>query len=131
MKTPLLLIIHLPLLPLETLRPSWSEPGAYAVMDREQVLVASRLASRDGVAVGMRSGGVATIAPLTIMLDRDLEKEKVALEAIATALLQFTPEVAFAEDFSLLLDVSASLRLFGGPLALCRRVSASMRTLGF
>ena len=100
-------------------------------MDREQVLVVSRQAWEEGVTPGMRAGGVATIAPGTIMLARDLEKERLALDAIATALLQFTPEVAFTEDFSILLDVSASLRLFGGPLALCRRVTVSVRALGF
>lgn len=128
---PLLFIIHLPLLPLETLRPSWSDPGPYAVMDREQVLVASAQARSNGVTPGMRAGGVATIAPGTIMLDRDLDKERAALNAIAVALMQFTPEVAFTDDFSLLLNVGASLRLFGGPLALSRRVAASMRAMGF
>lgn len=128
---PLLFIIHLPLLPLETLRPSWSEPGRYAVLDREQVLVASAQARHDGVTPGMRAGGVATMAPATIMLERDLDKERAALDAIALALMQFTPEVAFTEDFSLVLDVGASLRLFGGPLMLSRRVADSMRALGF
>ncbi|MYN30646.1 Y-family DNA polymerase, partial [Duganella levis] len=131
MKTPLLFSLHLPLLPLETLRRCWSEAGAYAVMDGGQVLIASPLAVAAGVRVGMRSGGVATIAPDTVMLERDPGKEAAALEAIALALLQFTPEVAFDADFSLLLDVGASLRLFGGPLALCRQVRSSMARLGF
>jgi protein ImuB len=131
MKTPLLLSLHLPLLPLETLRRCWSEAGAYAVMDDGQVLIASPLALQAGVCVGMRSGGVATIAPDTIMLERDPGKEAAALESIALALLQYTPEVAFDADFSVLLDIGASLRLFGGPLALCRQVRASMRRLGF
>ena len=105
MKTPLLLTLYLPLLPLETLRPSWSETGAYVVVDGGKVLVASAEATNAGVRVGMRSGGVATIAPGAIMLDRDTEKESRALDSIAMAMLQFTPEVAFTDDFSLLLDV--------------------------
>ncbi len=100
-------------------------------MDREQVLVTSAIAWRVGVRPGMRSGGVATIAPDTIMLDRDKAREQQALDAIAMALLQFTPEVAFTDDFSVLLDVGASLTLFGGPVALCRGVQASLRALGF
>ena len=100
-------------------------------MDREQVLVVSRQTAQEGVTCGMRAGGVATIAPGTIMLARDTDKERIVLDAIATALLQYTPEVAFTDDFSVLLDVSASLRLFGGPLALCRLVNASVRALGF
>ena len=86
---------------------------------------------RSGVRCGMRSGGVAAMAPDTVILDRSPDQELAALEAVALALLQFTPEVVGADDFCLLLDVSASLRLFGGALALCRRVSDSVRRLGF
>ena len=79
----------------------------------------------------MRAGGVTTVSPDTVLLDRNPDKEGIALDAIAIALLQYTPEVACADDFCLLLDVSASLTLFQGPLALCRRIRASISTLGF
>jgi protein ImuB len=46
-------------------------------------------------------------------------------------LLQYTPLVAAAEEATLLIDVGASLRLFGGVRALCRRIAASVRALGF
>jgi protein ImuB len=46
-------------------------------------------------------------------------------------LLQYTPQVAEAEEATLLMDVGASLRLFGGIRALCRRVRANVRALGF
>ena len=127
----LLLSVHLPLLPLETLRPSWSEAGIYAVMDQQKVYALSPEAARSGVRTGMRAAGVAAIAPDTILIDRNVEKESHALESIAMALLRFTPEVTFADDFSILMDVSASLRLFNGPHALCRRVSRSVALLGF
>lgn len=127
----LLLSVHLPLLPLETLRPSWSEAGIYAVMDQQKVYALSPEAARSGVRIGMRAAGVAAIAPDTILIDRNVEKESHALESIAMALLRFTPEVTFADDFSILMDVSASLRLFNGPHALCRRVSRSVALLGF
>ncbi len=100
-------------------------------MHLEQVIVASREASLVGVRVGMRAGGVCAISPETEMLERSIEKEQLALDAIAMALLQYTPDVAFSEDFSILMDVSASLRLFGGPLAICGRVAASVAVLGF
>ena len=127
----LLLSLYLPLLALETLRPSWSEPGAYAVMHHGQVMLASRAAAMHGVRAGMRAGGVSAIAPDTAMLERSPEKEQSALDAIAMALLQYTPEVAFCHDAGILMDVSASLRLFGGPLAICRRVAAAVAALGF
>lgn len=126
-----MLSLHLPLLPLEALRPRWSEPGPYAVLEREQVVVASRDAVMQGVKVSMRAGGVAAIAPDTCMLERSVEQEQAALDAIAMALLKYTPEVSFADDSSIIIDVSASLRLFGGPLAICRSVAASVVGLGF
>lgn len=100
-------------------------------MHLEQVVVASHEASLCGVKAGMRAGGVSAISPETEMLERSLEKERLALDAVAMALLQFTPEVAFSEDFSILMDVSASLRLFGGPQAICKRIAASVAALGF
>lgn len=100
-------------------------------MHLEQVAGMSSEAARSGVRLGMRAGGVSAISPDTVMLERSLEKEQSALDAIAMTLLQYTPEVAFADDFSILLDVTASLTLFGGPLAICRRVRTSTAGLGF
>lgn len=123
--------MNLPLLPLEAIRPRWSEPGKHALLEQERVLVMSAEARTAGVQVGMRQGGVSAIAPNTVTLERDPEKEHLALDAIATALLQFTPEVTFADDFSIVLDVTASLRAFRGRLAICRRVRSSVLSLGF
>lgn len=118
-------------LPLEALRPCWSEPGAYAIIDKERVLTASRDAVVAGVGFDMRRGGVSAIAPGVIMLDRDLERENLAFEAIAMTLLRYTPEVTYAADNCILLDVTASLTLFGGHREICRLITQSIRTLGF
>lgn len=67
-------------------------------------------ATRGEVRLGMRIGGVFAITPGTVILERSHEKKALALDAIAMALLQYTPEVAFQDDFSTLIDVSASLR---------------------
>jgi len=123
--------IHLPLLPLETFRPSWSKPGLYAVIDRDCVQVTSDAAAQSGVRIGMRRTSVAAIAPGLELLDRDSSKEQDAIHSIALTLLQYTPEVALAEEDSFLLDVTASLSAFGGRLALCRRIKQSIAVLGF
>lgn len=127
----LLLSAHLPLLPLEALRPCWSEPGAFVVIDKEVVVSMSTGAARAGVRLGMRSGGVMAVSPDTTILERDHAKEEIALNALATTMMQYTPEVAYQPDFSVLLEVSASLTLFKGPLALCNRVMRSIEMLGF
>lgn len=88
-------------------------------------------AAQAGIRLGMRAGGVAAVAPTTMLLDRAPDKEAQALDAIATALMQYTPEVTLQDHCSLLIDVSASLTLFNGAHALCLRVTRSIHALGF
>jgi len=117
-------------LQLEALRPSWSEPGPYAVIDKERVLIASRQAVALGVGLDMRCGGVSAVAPAVIMLDRDPDRENLAFEALGLTLLRYTPEVTYASDNCILLDVTASLKLFGGHPSICRLIRQSVNSLG-
>src|SRR5471032_2103061 len=66
----LLFVVYLPLLPLESLRPRWSDPGRFVVMDQGMVATMSPEAVRAGVRIGMRSGGVSAVAPDTVILER-------------------------------------------------------------
>ncbi len=88
--------VYLPLLPLQSLRPRWCEPLPLAIMDGGQVLAMSRLAAAQGVRHGMRANGVQAIAPEVILQERDPQRERDALDAVALALLQYTPELAVA-----------------------------------
>jgi protein ImuB len=121
----------LPRLPLDVFSPHWSAEAASVVLEGERVLAASALAQAGGVRVGMRRGGVLMLLPEARLYQREPAREAAALQAVAMALLQYTPQVALAEEASLLMDVGASLRLFGGVRALCRRIRASLRALGF
>ncbi|MEO6917592.1 MAG: DNA polymerase Y family protein [Collimonas sp.] len=123
--------IHLPLLALETLRPRWAKPCMLAVMEHDQVLTMTAGAAAAGVRPGMRRGGALALAPETLLCERETTREQGARDDIALTLLQYTPEVAHAEEDALLLDVSASLSAFGGRLALCRRIRDSIQALGF
>jgi len=101
------------------------------VLEHERVLVASQHALDAGVRTGMRRGGVLMLLPDARIHARAPKLEEDARHAVALALLQYTPQVAQAEESTLLMDVGASLRLFGGILALCRRIHANVRALGF
>ncbi|MEN9865061.1 MAG: hypothetical protein RL748_651, partial [Pseudomonadota bacterium] len=83
-----------------------------------------------GVRPGMRAASVALLAPDAQVQVRDPGREHLALQAAALALLQYTPQLALGEFNTLLLDIGASLRLFGGIRALRRRVALSMQQLG-
>ncbi|QYY33604.1 DNA polymerase Y family protein (plasmid) [Cupriavidus pinatubonensis] len=122
--------LRLPSLPLEVFRPSWSTELPMAVLESEKVCAMTPMAARAGVRPGMRRGGVLTMAPQTLVYDRAPEKEAEGLRRAAIALLQFSPSVVEAEEACVLVDVSASLRLFGGIRKLVRRVRETAQALG-
>lgn len=101
------------------------------VLQKERVLTCSTAAVQAGIEAGMRAGSVRVLAPQARVHVRDSAREQEALQHAAFALLQFTPQVAMTGSASLVLDIGASLRLFGGVLALCRRVRACLRSLGY
>lgn len=84
-----------------------------------------------GLRTGMRSSGVNSLCPKVKLIQYDPHTEARALDEVSLALLQYTPEVALSDNNTLLLDVSASLSLFGGVRALFRRVQSTLEGLDF
>jgi protein ImuB len=125
--------LHLPQLSLEALEPHWSSnPDSISVvLEQEKVLALSRAARAAGVKPAMRRGGVLMLAPDARIHERSPTSEAEALQVVAVALLQYTPCVTLAEEGVILADVGASLALFKGVRALCRRVREDVRNLGF
>lgn len=123
--------LHLPQLPLEVFEPNWSSDSVTVVVQHESVVAMSRSARMAGIKPAMRRGGVLMLAPDARIHERLAAREEAALQAVAMAMLQYTPLVTLAEEATVLLDIGASLRLFGGIRALCRRVRADLRGLGF
>lgn len=100
------------------------------MLDGGQVCRASVSARQAGVQLHMRRGGVLAVAPHTQLYTRATEQEARLRERVAIALLQFTPCVSLALEDAVLLEVSASLRLFGGLRTLCRRIRDTGHLLG-
>ncbi|GGC58227.1 hypothetical protein GCM10011396_01330 [Undibacterium terreum] len=100
------------------------------MLDQNRVSAMSALARAAGVQADMRRGGVQMLLPDAIFHQRDTAREQEALHKVAMALLQYSPQVAEAEDATVLIDIGASLRLFGGIRSLCRRISQTMLALG-
>ncbi|MBP0597215.1 DNA polymerase Y family protein [Herbaspirillum sp. LeCh32-8] len=122
--------VHLPLLQLEAFRPNWLAEEPAMMFERDRVSALSASARADGVETGMRRGGARLLSPDAHCHERDRLREAALLDEAALALLQYTPQVSLAEDACVLLDVGASLRLFGGIRALCRRVRVTIARLG-
>jgi protein ImuB len=123
--------LHLSHLPLEVFHANWSSDSVAVVLDQDKALGISRAARAAGIKPGMRRGGVLMLQQDALIHERCHQKEAEAIGAVAMAMLQYTPEVAEAEESTILLSVGASLKLFGGIRSLCRRVRSDLRALGF
>jgi protein ImuB len=124
--------IHLPRLSLEVFRPRWSprtENGC-VVLDQDKVAIADAVAREAGVVIGMKRAGVLTLAPNALVYDREPACEQDVLREVALALMRFSPMVAVCEEETVVIDVSASLRLFGGILRICHQMRRVVDAVG-
>ena len=134
--------LHLPLLSLEsfaaTLPHEAGEPPL-ALMDAHSILAVNAPARALGVQPGFKRATALALAPQLTLGLADPARDAQALTAVAHAALAFTPTVviqppshANAEDapHTVLLEVQASLRYFGGLPALQRRLKEALTPLG-
>jgi protein ImuB len=124
--------IHLPRLSLEVFRPRWSprtENGC-VVLDQDKVAIADTVAREAGIVMGMKRGGVLTLAPDALVYDREPAREQDVVREVALALMRFSPMVAVCEEETVVIDVSASLRLFGGILRICHQMRRVVDAVG-
>jgi protein ImuB len=82
------------------------------------------------VQLGMKRGGVMTLSPETVTYERDLVRETAAQREVGMALMKFSPDVALLDEATVIVEIGASLRLFGGLLPLCRQVRTLLATFG-
>lgn len=115
------LALRFPLLPLEAL-PLRQSPSA--VVTRGRVLVGDRLAVEAGVGSGQKLSTALGLLPGLAVFERDIERERRALENLACWAGHFTPTVSLAPPAGLLLEIGGCLRLFGGAPAIVKAVLA-------
>lgn len=84
-----------------------------------------------GVEPGQRRAGALALAPRLRVIDRDISQELATLADLACWAGRFTPSVSLDPPATLLLEVRASLRLFGGLAPLCAAIEAGLAELGF
>lgn len=124
--------LHLPALSLEsfaaTLGPA--EPPPLALTDgRGRLAAVNAAAAAAGVQPGMRRATALALAPDLVLGRADAARDAQALQAAAHVALGFTPAVTLQGADTLLLEVSTTLRLFGGLAALRCRLHGALDAL--
>ncbi len=125
--------IHLPLLSLE----SWAATLPFtlsaplALMDVKRVLHVNAQAQALGVQPGLKRATALALAPDLLLGQPDEKRDAQALLCVAHAASVFTPTVHLASHpaHTVLLEVQASLRCFGGEAMLLQGLQAALALL--
>lgn len=126
-----------PHLPLEAAAPG--DGRARALVRQHRIACLDAAAAAAGVRLGQKRANALALCPQLDLIERDPARERQAIEAAALALMRFTPAIArvecaiapeFGAEAGLLLEVQASLRLFGGAQALLHAVRYTLAELG-
>jgi protein ImuB len=128
------LALYLPQLPLEVFTRARQDASAFAVVEpvdgRERVSRCNGAAQAYGVRPGMALPAALALHAGLALQPRRRERERQALEELASWAYQFSPRIAF-EPAMLLLEVGASQRLFGGLQRLLQRLRREGDQLGY
>jgi protein ImuB len=112
-----------------------------ALMDTQDIVSANAAARALGIKAGIKRATALALAPELVLGQADAARDAQTLMAVAHAALAFTPNVviqpasdsaslADAAPHTVLLEVQASLRYFGGLPALLKRLRAAVAPLG-
>lgn len=107
-----------------------SATPAHALLEQGRIVLVDAQALALGVQVGLSRSHALALAPELCLSIRDPRREQRALEAVALSLLAYTPHVVLGERHTVLLEVGAGLRLFGGLRALLRKIATVLGHCG-
>jgi len=128
------LALYFPQLPLEVFVRGRQQAGALAVVEpaggREQVSRCNGAAQAYGVRPGLALPAALALCAGLAVQRRDRARERRALDELALWAYQLSARIAF-EPSLLLLEVGASLRLFGGLAALLELLQRELDQLGY
>lgn len=96
-----------------------------------KVLLCNDAARKCGVCPEMSAASAFALCGNLNIIGRDTVAEYCALERIAACVRQFTPQVSLVGPAELVLEIGASLKLFGGIRRLCREIGKSLSKLGY
>lgn len=132
--------LHLPLLSLEAFAATLTQEQAgapLALVDAHHIAAANAAARALGVEPGQKRATALALAPDLLIGQADAARDAAALAAVSHVALAFTPSVCVQSPHdpqrsadTVLLEVRASLRYFGGPAKLLQRLREVVTPLG-
>ena len=126
------LALHLPLLSLEAFcatLPAGVAEGPVALLGQHQLTHVNAQAAALGLQPGHKRATALALVPQLLLAEADPARDAAALQAVLHAALAFTPAVTAQDTQTVLLDVQASLRLFGGLPKLRQRLGDALAPL--
>jgi len=118
-------------LPLEAFQRGLPSPEPCAVAERQRILVCDAKAAARGLRSGLPVTAALALAPGLRLRERDAAAETEALLGIAAWAMQCTPNVALDFPDLVLLEVSGSLKLFGGLGEIAARLQEGLAAMGY
>lgn len=126
------LCLRFPLLPLEVFtRATTRTQRPVVVIEKHRVLCHDACAGEYGVNPGISASTAQALCPELLMLERQRAREASALLGLADWGYRFTPMLTLEPPDGLLLEVSGSLRLFGGLAGLLCQATQELAERGF
>ena len=121
----------MPQLPLEAFQRGLPSPEPCAIAERQRILVCDAKAAVRGLRSGMPVTAALALAPRLFLRERDAAAETEALLGIAAWAMQCTPSVALDFPDLVLLEISGSLKLFGGSGEIEARLRQGLAAMGY
>ncbi len=123
--------LFLPHLPVEIFTRGAPSSEPLAIADGRLLVACDAKARARGVRPGMTPSAAGALAPPREERVRDCPGETEALLGLAAWATQFTPSVALEFHRALMLEITGSLKLFGGQAVIAQRLRAGAQALGF
>lgn len=124
--------VHLPALSIESFAATLGPEQAHrplALLEGPQIVAVDARASEAGVRPGQRRATALALEPGLLLGRADPLRDRQALRAVAWAALQFSPCVTEQAPHTVLLEVAATTRLFGGLDRLTERLCETLKPL--
>lgn len=125
--------LHLPLLSLEAFCATLGvaeQQRPIALLAGHEISAVNAAAAQCGIRPGCKRATALALSSQLLLAEANTRRDAAALQAVAHAALVYTPSVSLHDEHTVLLEVQASLRLFGDAAALLARLQQGLQPLG-